>query len=207
LEKYLGFQVAGKAEVPEHFQRVVRTKGYGDWRNWFTEEDVDKYRKMISPWLEKYGYDANDWQLNPAPVIDASHCSEYFMRLVREQRENTGRNDVVLTTVPQPAVVNGRIVRAEPRVIAGWAIGPEVEKPVRVALLLNGTQIAQVEANRLRPGLQKRGLHPTGECGFVFRFGPDESLPVGAKVVVQPVSGNGVIKNSPCIIRDPDQPS
>jgi hypothetical protein len=207
LEKYLGFQVAGKAEVPKHFRRVVRTKGYGDWRNWFTEEDVDKYRKMISPWLEKYGYDANDWQLSPTPVIDASHCSEYFMRLVREHRENTGRNDVVLTTAPQTAVVNGRIVRAEPRVIAGWAIGPEVEKPVRVALLLNGTQIAQVEANRLRPGLQKRGLHPTGECGFVFRFGPDESLPVGAKVVVQPVSGNGVIKNSPCIIRDPDQPS
>ena len=209
LEEYLGFTIAGKAEVPGNLRRVVRTKGYGDWRNWFTEADVDTYRKVVSPWLEKYGYDANDWQLNAAPVIDASHCSEYFLRLVSEQRANTGRKDVVLTTVPQAAVIEeriikGRIVRAEPRVIAGWAVGPEVEKPVRVALLVNGTQLAEVEANQSRPGLQKRGIHPTGDCGFIFRFGPDEALPAGAEVIVQPVSGNGVIRNSPCIICDPD---
>lgn len=205
LEEYLGFSVGGKAEVPEHLLRVVRTKGYGDWRNWYTEEDVADYRHVISPWLKKYGYDADDWQLNPASAIDSSHCSEYFMRLVDEWREKNGKNDVVSVTGHQKAVVKGRIVRAEPRIIAGWAIGPEVEKTVRVALWLNGIQIAQVEANHLRPALKKRGLHPTGECGFVFRFSPDEALPVGAEVVVQPVSGDGSINNSPCVILDPDQ--
>ncbi|MGB3209232.1 MAG: hypothetical protein WBB19_00860 [Desulforhopalus sp.] len=202
LEEYLGFAVRGKAEVPARLRRVERTKGYGDWRNWFTEEDVADYRDIMTPWLKKYGYDEEDWQLNESPVIDSAHCTEYFLRLVQEHRAKATKNPGLFSDHPQ---VKGKINRAEPQVVSGWAIGADMEKPVRVALLVGDAQIGQVEANQMRPGLLKRGVHPTGECGFVFRFKPQDALPVGTQIVVEPVSGEGILRNSPCRICDPDQ--
>ncbi len=207
LEEYLGFPVTGKAEVPVKLQRVVRTKGCGDWRNWFTEEDVADYRKMLTPWLKKYGYDAEDWQLNAKPVIHSSHCSEYFMRLVKEHRGKAKISSGGSAKKTLPIAIRGFIDQAKPRIVAGWAIGSETGKPVRVALLVDGVQIAQVEANRFRPGLLKSGRHSTGECGFVFRFSPEKALPTGAEVVVQPVSGKGVFVNSPSLVCEPDEKS
>lgn len=87
LEKHLGVPLSGKAEVPGNFKRVNRTKTYGDWRNWFTAEDVQVYKPILAPWLKKYGYDAEDWEINAVPTIEREHCSGYFMRLVEEYRE------------------------------------------------------------------------------------------------------------------------
>lgn len=86
LEEYLGMPLMGEAEVPDAYGRVNRTKGSGDWRNWFTEEDVLAFRPLFSPWLERYGYDPEDWALNASPVIRSEHCSEYYLRLVNERR-------------------------------------------------------------------------------------------------------------------------
>ena len=40
LESYLGLELALAADVPPEYQRVVRSKGYGDWRNWLNEQDM-----------------------------------------------------------------------------------------------------------------------------------------------------------------------
>lgn len=183
LEAYLGFPLTGAAEVPEILGRVARTKGHGDWRNWFTESDVRDYRPVLAPWLEKYGYDADDWALNPAPAIEPEHCSEYFMRLVREQRANKSEQD---TWTRQQA----RILRIEPRLVSGWAIGTDPAQPIRVALLVNGNEVAQDTADRLRKSLQVSGIHPTGKCGFVFRFKPGKALRAGDRVSITPVSAD-----------------
>lgn len=87
LEEHLGTPVRGVATVPRTVERVARTKSFGGWRHWFTEEDVGDHKPILAPWLEKYGYDAEDWALAADPFIPPEHCSAYFMRLVEEQRE------------------------------------------------------------------------------------------------------------------------
>lgn len=194
LENYLGFQMSGEAEVPEKLKRVSRTKGSDNWRNWFTEEDVDFYEPILSPWLARYGYAAEDWRLNDSPMIQPQHCSKYFLQLIEEQRELQGyAKEVILT---------GKIVRASPSNVSGWVIGSDNSVPTEVLLIVNGIERDQTLANKERPGLKKRGIHPTGNCGFNFKFKSDNMLSVGDEVVVRPVSGKFHLNNSPCLIHD-----
>jgi hypothetical protein len=46
LNKYLGFEIKDDAEIPTTTKKskVVRKKAYGDWRHWYTEEDVDLFK-------------------------------------------------------------------------------------------------------------------------------------------------------------------
>ena len=81
----------------------------------------------------------------------------------------------------------GKIVRAESGIVAGWAIGDDYENPVRVALLVNGEEVAQMLANKMRKGVMERGIHPSGCCGFVFRFNSKNRLKLSDKVKVVPV--------------------
>ena len=182
LEKHLGIPLMGVAEVPRRVERVIRTKRSGGWRDWFTEEDIRAYRPLLAAWLEKYGYDAEDWALNAKPFIRPEHCSAYFMRLVNEQRE---RN-----------FCKAKILRAEPRVVAGWAFGSDPRQPIRVALLVNGNEVAQAVADKPSPGLKEKGLHPTGNCGFAFRFEPGTALQVGDQVSVRRVDSEFKVNNA-----------
>jgi hypothetical protein len=81
LNRYLGFEVDRGTEVPLPYRKVVRRKGYGDWRYWFTEEDVRLYRPAYAAYMETLGYDVDDWALDPAPVIDPEHSSRYLQSL------------------------------------------------------------------------------------------------------------------------------
>lgn len=87
LEEHLGILMKGTATVPKNVERVARTKTFGGWRHWFTEEDVHDYQPILAPWLKRYGYDSENWTLASEPVIPAEHCSAYFIRLVEEQRQ------------------------------------------------------------------------------------------------------------------------
>ena len=206
LEKYLCLTISsGVVDLPDNFKRVKRTLSYDNWRNWFTAEDVEEYKPLLSPWLENYGYDPDDWTLNEVPNIEREHCSGYFMRLVEEAR-NTQAGET-----KAPVVINisagfdtkqliGRVGRAEPELVAGWVIGPMPSQPVRVALIVNGNEVAQTVADNPRPKLKERGMHPTGLCGFAFRFEPGKALLVGDEVVVSPVGDDFELENSPCIV-------
>lgn len=196
LEKHLGMPLSGAAEVPDRLNRVERTKGYGDWRNWFTPEDVRDYQPMLAPWLQTYEYDPEDWTLNAKPSIAPAHCSAYFMRLVEEYREKRPNN---VRARGAGRMLTGRVIRAEPGIVTGWAIGADPDRPIRVALLVNGNEIAQTLANRPRSNLKVRGIHPTGRCGFVFRFEPGGPVQAGDQVTVNPVNGDFTLKNSPSV--------
>jgi hypothetical protein len=89
LEEALGFPLTGSATVPDMLRRVVRTKGYGAWRNWFTPEDVDSLRPLLDPFLDRYYPDA-DWHLEASPAIDADHGSHYARQLMDERRAMSG---------------------------------------------------------------------------------------------------------------------
>jgi hypothetical protein len=93
LNDYLGFIVKNEAEVPKSTgkAKVARKKAYGDWRNWFTEEDTEVFKTAYLPYLEAVGYDCNDWAVSAQPVIEPEFSSMYMQRLVRENTSNPFR--------------------------------------------------------------------------------------------------------------------
>lgn len=89
LESFLGIRLDGAATVDPAFGRVVRTKSYGGWRNWFTEADVANFAAALQPYLDHY-YPAADWCLSAAPRIEPEHGSGYVERLLNERRVLAG---------------------------------------------------------------------------------------------------------------------
>jgi len=87
LNKYLGFKVEEDAEVPESTgkAKVVRKKAVGDWRHWFTEEDVRLFKSTYLPYMELIGYDCDDWTLSPNPIIEPRYSSDYMKGLLRRR--------------------------------------------------------------------------------------------------------------------------
>ena len=94
LNAYLGFAVLGDQEVPDSSgkAKVIRKKAIGDWRHWFTPEDVELLRPAFRPYLEVVGYDTDDWALEPEPVIEAKYSSEYMTRLPKRKAMDTVRS-------------------------------------------------------------------------------------------------------------------
>ena len=84
LSAYLGREIRPIAQLPRDDRLKVRTKGYGDWRNWFVEEDVEIFRPVYAPYMNLVGYDCDDWTLNPNPSIDSALASEYMERLASD---------------------------------------------------------------------------------------------------------------------------
>jgi len=79
LNKYLGLKIIKVGDVPE--KRVIRSKSYGNWKDWFTKSDVQFYREIFQNFMKTFGYDDN-WELNPTPCIDPALTSEYVKRLI-----------------------------------------------------------------------------------------------------------------------------
>lgn len=176
LAQCLGIPISGTALVPDELKRVERTKGHGDWRNWFTPEDVRDYQPILAGWLKKYGYDAEDWALNPTPSIAPKHCSEYFMRLVREIRENPLETSHVTNSI-------GHLDTVNELVCGGWAFYPEQSgEAAKVRILVNGRLVRVVEARQPRADVKKQGIHPTGLCGFRFQWAAGTAPRPGDKV-------------------------
>ncbi len=90
LNTYLGFEFAGEAEVPSGTgkDKVVRKKASGDWRHWFTEEDVELLKPAYLPYMQEIGYDCDDWALAETPHIEPQFSSEYMQSLPRKATKN-----------------------------------------------------------------------------------------------------------------------
>ena len=86
LSEYLGREVLASSELPRDDRVKARTKSYGDWRNWFTEDDVRSFEPLFAPYMELVGYDAGDWELAPEASIDPATASEYIRRIAAEGR-------------------------------------------------------------------------------------------------------------------------
>ena len=93
LNDYLGFAIRNDAEVPKSTgkAKVARKKAFGDWRNWFLDEDAEVFKPAYLPYMEAIGYDRNDWAVSAQPVIEPEFSSIYMKRLVRENTSNPFR--------------------------------------------------------------------------------------------------------------------
>lgn len=78
--RYLGVSSLEQADVSADYGRVVRTKGSGDWRHWFTARDLQWLRPMTTDLLHQFGYTV-DWELATDPYIDPAVASQYVERL------------------------------------------------------------------------------------------------------------------------------
>ena len=81
LNQYLNLKV-GDGEVDEKFSFVVRTKATGNWRKWFTPQDVEFFKPIFNAYLTDLGYDATDWKLNSPAELDANQGSNYLKFIV-----------------------------------------------------------------------------------------------------------------------------
>jgi hypothetical protein len=90
LNDYLGFEIQSDAEVPSSSgqAKVIRKKASGDWRHWFTDEDLELFKPAFTPYMEFIGYDCNDWEFNPDPVIEPRYSSGYMQNLPRKATKN-----------------------------------------------------------------------------------------------------------------------
>jgi len=86
LNEYLGFSVLADAEVPQSTgkAKVIRKKSTGDWRHWFTEEDISLLTPAYTAYMALIGYDCDDWNLAENPVIEPEYSSVYMKNLVHK---------------------------------------------------------------------------------------------------------------------------
>ncbi len=83
LNNYLGLKVNTNVDVPKDLNRVVRSKKAGNWREWFTEEDIIFYKPIIDKYLAFFDYDTDDWELAANPELPSKNGSEYMNKLHR----------------------------------------------------------------------------------------------------------------------------
>jgi len=81
LNKYLDTNIDSNVEVPKEENRVTRSKAYGNWRDWFTQKDVEFYKPLYDDYMQLMNYDTNDWKLNENPVLPPELGSEYMEKL------------------------------------------------------------------------------------------------------------------------------
>jgi len=86
LEDYLNVKLNGNLEIPSKFQRVVRSKKYDNWRSWFTPEDIDYYKPLMSRFMEIFGYKC-EWELEHKPKLDPEIGSLYIRKIIKEAEE------------------------------------------------------------------------------------------------------------------------
>jgi hypothetical protein len=91
LNTYLGFEVQADANIPSASgkAKVIRKKSTGDWRHWFTEADIKLFKPAYTPYMEFIGYDCENWNLEPNPVIEPEYSSLYMQNLVRKAAKNS----------------------------------------------------------------------------------------------------------------------
>lgn len=79
-QNYLDLNIKCNVEVDETFERVKRTKSFGDWKNWFTEDDVNYVKKNYKFFMEYFGY--TDWAQPQNKTINLEFASHYVKKIL-----------------------------------------------------------------------------------------------------------------------------
>lgn len=80
------------SETPSWLTHISRSRGHGAWRDWLTPEDVEFYRPLLNPCMERMGYE-DDWDLNDNPEIAPETSSMYVLdRINKRRRELAAAN-------------------------------------------------------------------------------------------------------------------
>ncbi len=86
LNEYLGLEIEAAANIDQSTMKVARKKSTGDWRHWYTEEDVELFRPAYTDYMDLVGYDSSDWRLHENQVIEPEYASLYLKNLPKRRR-------------------------------------------------------------------------------------------------------------------------
>lgn len=86
LGDYIGLSLSSEFAVDNTYSHVPRTRGTGDWRNWFLEQDIECLRPIFTSYMNRYDYN-DDWTPSTTPVIHPEHCSKYVERTIAMRLE------------------------------------------------------------------------------------------------------------------------
>lgn len=91
IEAYLDFKLNFSAGDSADLKRVKRSATAGDWKLWFTKDDMKLFNTICEDYAEAFGYRLDE--LPPAvsdEVIQPAHAHEYVMSLINQQRCSNG---------------------------------------------------------------------------------------------------------------------
>ncbi len=81
LTGLIGYPVPPPRRVTPVTQRVRRSARSGDWRHWFTPEDVEVFRPLFADMINRLGYDP-DWTLASPQQLDPQYGSEFVRQCI-----------------------------------------------------------------------------------------------------------------------------
>jgi len=81
LEEYLDFKIQGDVQHDAYIKQTKRSGGYGDWRRFFTQEDVENLAPIMQEYMSQIGY--SDWNLDTVEKLDSRTVSEYVKSLTK----------------------------------------------------------------------------------------------------------------------------
>jgi len=84
LNNYLSIEVPlhkKEINVSSAHSRVVRTKSYNNWKNWFTKTDCEYYKGLFNPILDQFGFDSTDWNIIENSKLSPETGSQYMLKI------------------------------------------------------------------------------------------------------------------------------
>jgi hypothetical protein len=79
LESWLGLPLVRDIDVGDRLRRVERTKSYGEWPEWFTDDDLRRFNREWAQYLEFFDYTPVTTSKSPKHIPEESSL-EYVRR-------------------------------------------------------------------------------------------------------------------------------
>lgn len=86
LENYLGIVLNTNIEVASQVKRVERSKKYGEWQDWLTQEDLSQLNDIFSRFLDEFNYPKN-LDFDRSRHINPKHSYLYTIRVINDYRK------------------------------------------------------------------------------------------------------------------------
>lgn len=139
LNAYLGLTLSPPPPLEGWVGKISRKGTSGDWKNWFTPEDVAFFRDSMDGFINKYGFDS-EWRLEAKPMIEPKYCSQYIQRLSEARKvdpnlkSDVGSDMASLLSAAEDSKVNALMKLVD--VYAGDGLEADREKAIGLSLQL-----------------------------------------------------------------------
>jgi hypothetical protein len=81
ISKFLGMKIAKKDELKVVFPAIKRSCGTGEWKHWFTPEDIDFFRPRMNEYMNYFGYE-DIWETPRRQNINPSTSLDYLKKYI-----------------------------------------------------------------------------------------------------------------------------
>lgn len=102
LGAYLQVAVDAGVDASPWHDHILRSAETGDWRDWFTDEDVTVYRPHVTRYMKRFDYD-DEWELRQRPAIEQATASAYIedKYRARHAQQELRRSGLTVDTTAQ----------------------------------------------------------------------------------------------------------